>query len=281
MGPRNLYVPNPTWGNHLAIFENSGLKPTYYPYYDSKNNNVDFANLLDFANKLEKEVFLLHACAHNPTGSDPSREQWQELSYVFKKRGHTALFDSAYQGFASGDPEADAFSLRQFVADGHQILLCQSFAKNFGLYGERAGVLSVVTASPEEAERVSSQLKVIVRPMYSNPPVHGARIVAEVLGDPELKAQWLGECKAMADRIGRMRQLLRAKLEAGNPGRSWKHIEEQIGMFCFTGLSKEQVLQLREQYHIYCTDDGRFSVAGINNKNIDYLAASITSVTKL
>lgn len=276
---RAIHVPNPTWGNHIAIFENAGLKPTYYPYYDSQHNSVDFKNLLDYVNKLEKEVFLLHACAHNPTGADPTKEQWQELSHLFKKKQHIALFDSAYQGFASGDPEKDAFALREFVRDGHQILLCQSFAKNFGLYGERAGVLSVVTESPEEAERVNSQLKVIVRPMYSNPPVHGARIVAEVLGDPALKTQWLGECRGMAERIGRMRHLLRSKLEAGNPGRSWKHITDQIGMFCFTGLSKEQVLRLRSEYHIYCTDDGRFSVAGITTKNVDYLAASVLAVT--
>lgn len=157
-------------------------------------------------------------------------------------------------------------------------MLCQSYAKNFGLYGERAGLLSVVTQNKEEAERVSSQLKVIVRPMYSNPPVHGARIVAEVLSDPALKAQWLQECAAMATRIQSMRHLLRQKLEAGNGSRKWNHITEQIGMFCYTGLTKEQVLRLREEYHIYCTDDGRFSVAGINSKNIDYLAASVLAV---
>lgn len=276
---RSIHIPNPTWGNHIAIFQDSGLKPVYYPYYDNQKNSVDFTSLFDYVNKLEKEVFLLHACAHNPTGADPSKEQWQELSHLFKKKQHVALFDSAYQGFASGDPEKDAFAIREFVRDGHQIMLCQSFAKNFGLYGERAGLLSVVTDSPEEAERVNSQLKKIIRPMYSNPPVHGARIVAEVLGDATLKAQWLGECRGMAERINRMRNLLRSKLEAGNSQRTWNHITEQIGMFCYTGLSTEQVLRLRNEYHIYCTDDGRFSVAGITSKNVDYLAASVLAVT--
>jgi len=276
---KKIFVPSPTWGNHINIFKDSGLLPTYYPYYDSKNKAVDFSALMDFVQKEEKgSVFMLHACAHNPTGCDPSQAQWQELSQLMKERNHVVFFDCAYQGFASGDPEADAFSLRQFVNDGHQIMLCQSFAKNFGLYGERAGVLSIVTASPEEAERVNSQLKVIIRPMYSNPPLHGARIVAEILGDPALKQIWLLECQAMAKRIGEMRVLLRQKLEAGNVAHKWNHITDQIGMFCFTGLSQEQVKILREKYHIYCTDDGRFSMAGINKHNIDYLAQSVLAV---
>lgn len=276
---KKIFVPSPTWGNHINIFKDSGLVPTYYPYYDSKNKAVDFSALMDFVKREDREVFMLHACAHNPTGCDLSRTQWQELSQLMKERNHVVFFDCAYQGFASGDPEADAFSFRQFVNDGHQIMLCQSFAKNFGLYGERAGVLSVVTASPEEAERVNSQLKVIIRPMYSNPPLHGARIVAEVLGNPALKKMWLLECQGMAKRIGEMRVLLRQKLEVGNAQQNkWKHITDQIGMFCYTGLSQDQVKTLREKYHIYCTDDGRFSMAGINKLNIDYLARSVLAV---
>eukprot|EP01040_Poterioochromonas_malhamensis_P006542 gene6542-7043_t len=278
-GNRTIYVPTPTWGNHIAIFQNAGLKPAYYPYYDDKKSAVDFNALLNFINTTENNsVFLLHACAHNPTGCDLSHEQWDQLSAAIKKKHHIVFLDSAYQGFASGNPEHDAYAIRKFVEDGHQILLSQSYAKNFGLYGERVGLLSVVTSSKEEAERVNSQLKVIVRPMYSNPPIHGARIVAEVLSDPQLKAQWLLECKGMADRITEMRNLLRTKLEAGNSGRKWNHITEQIGMFCYTGLSKEQVARLQKEYHIYCTEDGRFSMAGINSKNIDYLASSVLAV---
>lgn len=276
-----IYVPRPTWGNHKAIFDSAGLDTIDYPYYSSQTNAIDFAGMKRYIEQAEYgSAFLLHACAHNPTGCDPSREQWNELSHLMREKNHMVVFDSAYQGFASGDPEADAYAVRRFVDDGHQIMLCQSFAKNFGLYGERAGVFSVVTSSPEEAEKVSSQLKLVIRPMYSNPPVHGARIVAEVLSDPKLKAQWLAECKQMAERIQSMRKLLRNKLEntAAGKKRSWKHITDQIGMFCYTGLTKEQVLRLRADFSIYCTEDGRFSMAGINSGNIDYLCASIAAV---
>jgi len=273
-----VYLPNPTWGNHAAIFTAAGMKSTSYPYYDAKLNTVDFEKLKSFLETAQPGVVLLHACAQNPTGCDLTAEQWRVLSTVLKKTQHVLLFDCAYQGFASGDAEADAFAIRHFIEEGHSFLLCQSFAKNFGLYGERAGLLSVVTTGAEETERINSQLKTIVRAMYSNPPIHGARIVAEVLSDPQLKAQWAKECQQMAQRIKDMRQLLRSKLEAGTPKKQWNHVTDQIGMFCYTGLTKEQVLRLREEYHIYCTDDGRFSLAGINSQNIDYLAASILAV---
>jgi aspartate aminotransferase len=236
------------------------------------------AMLGDIEKAANGSLFVLHACAHNPTGCDPTTQQWDELSVLMKKKQHIAFFDSAYQGFASGDAEADAYAVRKFVEDGHQIILCQSFAKNFGLYGERVGLLSMVTQSAEETERVNSQMKRIVRAMYSNPPIHGARIVDTVLSDPVLRAQWREECKHMADRIKQMRVLLREKLEAGT-GSPWQHITDQIGMFCFTGLDQTQVLRLREEFHIYCTEDGRFSMAGINVKNIDYLASSVVAVT--
>lgn len=162
-GPRKIFLPDPTWGNHLSIFRDAGLTPEYYPYYDLKNNSVDFNALLSFVNTTEDGgVFLLHACAHNPTGCDLSTSQWSDLSKAMKKKNHIVFFDSAYQGFASGDPEKDAFSIRKFVEDGHQIMLCQSYAKNFGLYGERAGVLSVVTSSKEEAEIVNSQVCIVL-----------------------------------------------------------------------------------------------------------------------
>eukprot|EP01039_Chlorochromonas_danica_P004361 gene4360-4782_t len=279
---KKVYIPDPTWGNHPAIFRHSGLQPATYRYYDATHNAVNFSGMKEDLLKAEEgSIIMFHACAHNPTGCDPTQEQWNELSQLLKSKKLYLFFDSAYQGFASGDPEADAYSIRKFVADGHQIMLSQSFAKNFGLYGERAGVFSIVTDSQEEASRVSSQLKLIIRPMYSNPPVHGARIVAEVLSDPQLKQQWLNECKSMAERIGSMRHLLRNKLE--NPldaskRRSWKHITDQIGMFCFTGLTREQVNRLKEEFHIYCTEDGRFSMAGINSHNIDYLATSVLAV---
>jgi len=276
-----MYMPDPTWGNHIPIMKDAGLEPAKYRYYHPKTCGLDFEGFQDDVNAApDGSAFLLHACAHNPTGCDPSHEQWDLLSAQFKKKKHIAFFDSAYQGFASGDPELDAYSIRKFVADGHNILLSQSYAKNFGLYGERIGTLSVVTADAEETERVNSQLKVLVRPMYSNPPVYGARVVVEVLTDPVLKEMWFQECKGMADRIMSMRTALRTALEGLGSKKNWGHVSSQIGMFCFTGLTTEQVLTMRSKFHIYCTDDGRISMAGVTTKNVAYLAQAIHDVSK-
>lgn len=274
-----IYTPDPTWGNHPTVFQKCLLKTEPYRYYDRTNKCLDFAGMkADMERAAEGSIFLLHACAHNPTGCDPSKEQWDELSDLIKRKRHIAFFDNAYQGFASGNPDNDAYSFRSFAEKGHNILLSQSYAKNFGLYGERVGTLSVVTNSPDEAKRVTSQLNAIIRPMYSSPPIHGALIVSTILSDPELKALWYSECKTMADRILEMRTLLAQKLEAITGAGSWRHITDQIGMFCYTGLTTAQVLRLRNEYHIYCTDDGRFSIAGINMGNVDYLAQSVAAV---
>ena len=272
-----VYVSAPTWGNHIPIFEEAGLKVERYRYFDAATNGLDFAGMLaDVEAAPDGSVFLLHACAHNPTGVDPSDEQWAALSGALRR--HVVMFDCAYQGFASGDATRDAHAIRQFVADGHSIMLSQSYAKNFGLYGERIGALSVVCADADEKARVESQLKILVRPMYSNPPVYGARIVAEVLGDPALRAQWTAECKAMADRIIEMRAALRSQLGAAGSKREWSHITSQIGMFAFTGLTEPEVLELRSKYHIYLTNDGRISMAGVTTGNVEYLASSIAAV---
>lgn len=279
MGNVDIHIPTPTWGNHFAIYKNAGLNPVQYNYYDKAANGLNFDGMVkDIRAAKNGSVFMFHACAHNPTGCDPTRAQWDELSAIVKEKEHLVFFDCAYQSFASGNANDDAYALRKFVADGHQVMLAQSFAKNFGLYGERVGLFSIVTSSSEEAQRVVSQVKLLVRAMYSNPPIHGARLVTEVLSDPALKAQWQDECKGMADRIQEMRVLLRSKLEAGAPGRSWSHVTDQIGMFCYTGLTVEQVLKMRSEYSVYCTDDGRFSMAGINSGNIDDLAAAVIAV---
>lgn len=186
----------------------------------------------------------------------------------------------AYQGFASGDPNRDAFPLRLFVEDGHYPIVAQSFAKNFGLYGERAGALSIVCASKEECVRVESQLKILIRPMYSNPPIHGARIVSTILNDHSLKELWLKEVKGMADRIISMRYALKKEIETLGSQRPWNHITDQIGMFCYTGMSLEEVEKLTKDYHIYLTKDGRISIAGINQSNVKYIANAIYQVTK-
>ena len=244
---------------------------------------MDFDGMVrDIKNMPNKSIILLHACAHNPTGVDPTQEQWKTLSNVVKEKELFPLFDMAYQGFASGDTDRDAFAVRHFVAEGHQIALCQSFAKNMGLYGERCGLLSFVTDSRDEHARVDSQLKITVRPMYSNPPIHGARIAETILGNPTLYSEWLHEVKGMAERIKNMRATLKTLLyEEHGSKHNWDHITNQIGMFAFLGITPEQVNKLVNEHHVYLTQDGRISVAGITNENVQHLAASLHNVTSV
>jgi len=253
-----MYQTNPTWANHIPIFKDAGMEVRQVRYYDAKTCGLDFAGLMeDIKGAPDGAAFLLHACAHNPTGVDPTVEQWREISALMKKKNHVAFMDMAYQGFASGDAERDAAAVRIFVEDGHNLVLAQSYAKNFGLYGHRIGALSFVGKDKEEAARLESQAKILVRPMYSNPPIHGAKIVAHILSDPKLKPQWYAECKGMADRIITMRTALKGALEKIGSTRNWDHITSQIGMFCFTGLNAEQVDKMISTHHIYMTKNGR------------------------
>ncbi|ORX67373.1 aspartate aminotransferase [Basidiobolus meristosporus CBS 931.73] len=279
---KTVYIPTPTWGNHKAVFTDSGLEVAQYRYYDKNTIGLDIDGMLqDLKNIPEKSIVLLHACAHNPTGVDPTKEQWNQISDVIKERGHFCLFDMAYQGFASGNTDVDAYALRKFVSEGHNVALCQSFAKNMGLYGERAGTFSVICSDAKERENVESQLKILIRPMYSNPPLTGARIVSTVLENPDLKQEWLSEVKLMADRIIDMRvSLKKYLLEDFGSKKNWNHITDQIGMFCFTGLTPEQVERLTKEFHVYLTKDGRISMAGITTKNVKHLAYAIHEVTK-
>lgn len=275
-----IYLPNPTWANHLPIASCSGLEPAKYRYYDPATVGLDFDGMkADLSAAEDGSLVLFHACAHNPTGIDPTREQWSDLSDLCKDKGHFVLFDSAYQGFASGDADTDAWAVREFEKRGHRMMVAQSFAKNFGLYGERVGTLSAVCQDEDEKARVTEALKRTIRPMYSNPPIYGARIVDEILGAPDLEAQWRGECRGMADRIASMRQALRSTLEAVGSTRDWSHITSQIGMFCFSGLTPEQVDRLKDEFHIYMTRNGRISMAGVTSKNVEYLAKSIHAVS--
>ncbi|KAK0519369.1 aspartate transaminase aat1 [Tilletia horrida] len=278
---KTIYLPTPSWGNHTPIFRDSGLEVKQYRYYDKNTVGLDFKGMVeDIKNAPEKSIVLLHACAHNPTGVDPTQAQWKELSNIIKEKGHFPFFDMAYQGFASGDIDRDAFAVRHFVAEGHQIALSQSFAKNMGLYGERAGAFSLVGSSAEEKDRLDSQLKIIVRPLYSNPPLHGARIAGTILEDQELYQQWLGEVKGMADRIHGMRATLKGLLVDDLGSKlNWDHITNQIGMFAFLGISPEQVAKLVNEHHVYLTKDGRISVAGITDHNVKHLASSLHKVT--
>lgn len=276
-----IFIPVPTWANHHNIWKDAHVTGKAYRYYDPKTRGLDFKGLMeDVESAPGGSFFVLHACAHNPTGVDPTPEQWKEISAAFKRKNHFALFDMAYQGFASGDTERDARAIRIFMEDGHQVACAQSFAKNMGLYGQRIGCLSVVCQDDKEAVSVKSQLQLVARPMYSNPPVHGALLVSTILGDADLKAQWHTEVKMMADRIISMRESLRNSLESAGSKQSWEHITDQIGMFCYSGLSPEQVDRLTRDFHIYLTRNGRISMAGITSKNVDYLAHAIHDVTK-
>lgn len=276
-----VYITVPTWSNHHNIWRDAGCEQATFRYYKEETRGLDFEGMMeDIKNAPNGSMFLLHACAHNPTGVDPSAEQWKAISKLMKEKGHFACFDMAYQGFASGDCERDAQAVRIFVEDGHKIALAQSFAKNMGLYGQRVGTVSIMCQDKDEATRVESQLKVIARAMYSNPPMAGSMIASTILGDPALKAQWYVEVKEMADRIINMRTLLRKHLEESGSTMSWQHVTEQIGMFCFSGMTGEQVDRLRTEHHIYMTRNGRISMAGVTSKNVERLAKAIHEVTK-
>jgi aspartate aminotransferase, mitochondrial len=247
-GAKKIYIPTPSWANHAAVFKDSGLTIEKYRYYNKDTIGLDFEGMVaDIKGAPKGSIFLLHACAHNPTGVDPTPEQWKEISKAVKSGEHFAFFDMAYQGFASGDTDKDAFALRHFIEQGHNVALAQSFAKNMGLYGERVGAFSIVCADAEEKKRVDSQIKILVRPLYSNPPIHGARIASEILNDASLNKQWLGEVKGMAERIITMRALLKKNLEDLGSKHDWSHITNQIGMFAYTGLTAEQMDKLAKE----------------------------------
>nr|XP_006820840.1 PREDICTED: aspartate aminotransferase, mitochondrial-like [Saccoglossus kowalevskii] len=280
-GSKDIWLPNPTWGNHRLIFKYAGLELDQYRYYDPNTRGFDAEGAYEDISHIPKNsIILFHACAHNPTGVDPNPQQWKMISEIVKARNLLPFFDMAYQGFASGDIDKDAAAVRIFAEDGHLLALAQSYSKNMGLYGERVGAFTLICEFEEEAKRVESQLKVIVRAMYTTPPLSGPRIVATILNTPKLKSQWLRELKGMANRIIFMRQQLVKNLEEEGSTRNWQHITDQIGMFCYTGLTTEQVNRIKKEFGIYLTNDGRISVAGITTKNNHYLAHAIHEVTK-
>ncbi|KAH8399521.1 hypothetical protein KR222_005122 [Zaprionus bogoriensis] len=274
-----VYYSNPTWENHHKIFVDSGFTELHsYRYWDQNKRQLDLQGMLaDLEEAPPGSIIILHACAHNPTGVDPTHEQWQLIANVIERKKLFPLFDSAYQGFASGDPDQDAWAIRYFVDRGFELFVCQSFAKNFGLYCERAGNLTVVQQSSATKDAIHSQLTLIIRGQYSNPPAYGARIVSKVLNTPELRQEWMECIKNMSSRIREMRRLLRDKLVAlGTPG-NWDHIVNQIGMFSYTGLNESQVAVLIKEYHIYLLKTGRINMCGLNTSNINYVAKAISA----
>lgn len=281
LGNPTVYFSTPTWGNHGAIMKQVGVPSKTYRYWDAKNRCLDIEGMIDDLNNAAPgSVILLHACAHNPTGVDATPEQWRRIAATMKAKQLFPFFDSAYQGFASGDLEKDAYALRYFIDQGFSMFVSQSFAKNFGLYSERTGTFSVVTPSKERAAACKSQLALVIRAMYSNPPAHGARVVATVLNDPALYKEWTDELLQMSLRIQAMRAELVGELKRlGTPG-DWSHITSQIGMFSFTGLTKNQCNALIDNWHCYLLTNGRISMAGINKGNVKHLAAGINDVVR-
>ncbi|KAI4662590.1 uncharacterized protein J4E79_004881 [Alternaria viburni] len=282
---RTAYFSDPTWANHFQIFSNVGLEYKTYPYFSKKTKGLDFDGMIGaLQDAAEGSIIVLHACAHNPTGVDATQEQWKKIAEVIKSKKHFPFFDTAYQGFASGDLATDGWAIRYFVEQGFELCIAQSYAKNFGLYGERAGCFHFVTSPSSDAEstikRIASQLAILQRSEISNPPAYGARIASTVLNDPQLFAEWEDNLRTMSGRIKEMRKALRSKLEnMGTPG-TWNHITEQIGMFSFTGLTEQQVLKIREDSHVYMTKNGRISMAGLNTHNVDYFAKAVDKVVR-
>jgi len=273
-----LWISDPSWENHRAVFENAGFKVNAYPYYDAKTRGVNFDGMLGALKSMPSgDIVLLHACCHNPTGVDLSEAQWAAVVETMGARGLVPFLDIAYQGFGDGI-DADGAAVRLFAQSGMPLFVANSFSKSFSLYGERVGSLNVVAGSSEEGVRVLSQIKRVVRANYSNPPTHGSKIVAAVLAAPELRALWEQELGHMRDRIKDMRKLLVEKIHARVPGADFSFVTRQRGMFSYSGLTKDQVVRMREEFAVYAIESGRICVAALNTRNVDYSADAIAKV---
>ncbi len=275
-----VLISDPSWENHRALFTNAGFPVETYPYYDAANRGIHFEGMLGALNAAAAgTVVVLHACCHNPTGYDLTPAQWAQVVEVVKAKGLVAFLDMAYQGFGEGIAE-DGAVIQQFLAAGLDFFVSTSFSKSFSLYGERVGALSVVCASAEEATKVLSQLKIVIRTNYSNPPTHGAQVVATVLSTPALRAQWEEELAGMRVRIKQMREALVAELKAAGITDDLSYVTRQKGMFSYSGLSAEQMQRLRAEFGVYGVDSGRICVAALNSKNLKPVAAAIAAVKR-
>lgn len=275
-----VLISEPSWENHRALFEGAGFKVSAYPYYDAATHGLDFAGMAAaLAKAPEGTIVVLHACCHNPTGVDLEPGHWEEVLEIVRTRRLIPILDSAYQGFAEGI-DADGAIVRQFADAISPVFVASSFSKSFSLYGERVGALSVATASSEESARVLSQLKRVVRTNYSNPPTHGGKAVAVILTTPELRALWERELGAMRERIRAMRKDLVERLHARVPGSDFSFVMRQRGMFSYSGLTKAQVVRLREEFSVYAIETGRICVAALNSHNVDRAADAIAAVVR-
>ena len=273
-----VLISDPSWENHKALFTQAGFEVQAYPYYDAQAVGVNFPKMLaSLASAEPGSIVVLHACCHNPTGYDITPSQWQQVVETVQAKGLTAFLDMAYQGFGHGIAE-DGAVIDLFVKAGLSFFVATSFSKSFSLYGERVGALSVHCETADEAAKVLSQLKIAIRTNYSNPPIHGGSVVAAVLNNPEWRSLWEGELAEMRVRIKEMRQKLVIGLKAAGVQRDMSFITQQIGMFSYSGLSKDQMIRLRNEFGVYGTDTGRMCVAALNGKNIDHVCASIAKV---
>ncbi len=273
-----VLISDPSWENHRALFTAAGFQVGTYPYYDADKRGINFEGMLaGLKAAAAGTVVVLHACCHNPTGYDITPEQWDQVVAVVKEKQLTPFLDMAYQGFGFGIQE-DGAVIQKFVDAGLTFLVSTSFSKSFSLYGERVGALSVLCTDKAEAAKVLSQLKITIRTNYSNPPIHGGSVVATVLGTPELRAQWEVELAEMRDRIKTMRKTLVYGLKAAGVTQDMSFITQQIGMFSYSGLTKDQMVRLRTEFGVYGTDTGRMCVAAMNSKNIDHVCRSVAAV---
>ena len=273
-----VWISDPSWENHRALFEGAGFTVNAYAYYDPATHGLDFKAMRASLDAMPVgSIVVLHACCHNPTGVDPTPAQWDEIIAVVRARGLVPFLDLAYQGFGAGI-DADGEVVHKFVATPGPVFISNSFSKSFSLYGERVGALTVVTADKDEAARVLSQLKRVVRTNYSNPPTHGGQIVALVLTHPELRTLWESELGTMRDRIRSIRTMLVAKLAERAPKHDFAFVRDQRGMFSYSGLDKAQVKRLREEFSVYAIETGRICVAALNTRNVDYVADAIAAV---
>ena len=274
-----VYISDPSWENHRALFESAGFEVNNYAYYDAATRGVNFSGMKASLNALAAgSVIVLHACCHNPTGADLSQAQWDEVVAICKDKGLVPFLDMAYQGFADGI-DADAAAVRALSNSGLQFFVASSFSKSFSLYGERVGALSIVTASKEESARVMSQVKRVIRTNYSNPPIHGGALVAGVLASPELRQMWETELAGMRDRIRGMRTGLVEAIKAQGVAQDFSFVAQQRGMFSYTGLTAAQVERMKEEFGIYAVSTGRICLAALNSRNVDYVAKAIAAVT--
>ena len=278
MNGASIWLSNPTWANHPAIFKAAGVNTQTYNYYDAAGYKLDFDGMMESLKTIPAgDVILLHGCCHNPTGVDPSAEQWGQIGRVLSERGVLPLVDFAYQGFGRGIEE-DAAGLHALAEEVNELIICSSFSKNFGLYCERVGALTLVAGSKDAAAAIGSQMKVAIRSNYSNPPAHGGAIVATVLGDEKLRVQWMDELGKMRQRINGVRETFVKKLAEHGVERDFSFLTHQLGMFSFSGLTKEQVGKLKDEHAIYIVGSGRINVAGITASNVDRLCEAIAAV---